>query len=95
MAKRTRVFVYEPVLFDRMNTHANSPEAGARVVKTQPFGCPKNGTMGMTYVNDADTGDFHGLVMLTSLRATNEYVVPRDRAAEAREARSRAIRGER
>lgn len=93
MAKRTRVFVFEPVGMDVFDRRAHQPEPGTRVVKTQPFGCPKNGTMGMTYVQDAETGQFYGLVLLNSLRATGETAVPRDLAAEARDARSAAIRG--
>lgn len=88
MAKKTRVYVFEPVGLDVFDRRAHQPEAGARVVKTQPFGCPKNGTMGHTYVNDAETGEFYGLVLTASLRATSETVVPRDRAAEARDTRS-------
>lgn len=74
MGKRKRVYVFEPVLFDRLSSAKHMPEPGARVVKTQPFGCPKNGTMGMTYVAAADTGAFHGLVCLGSLTQTSETV---------------------
>ncbi len=88
MAKRTRVFVFEPVGLDTFDRRIYQPERGARVVKTQPYGCPKNGTMGHTYVKDAETGAFYGLVLTASLQATSDYVVPRDRAAEARDARS-------
>lgn len=31
-------------------------------------GCPRNGTMGHTYVEDAETGEFYGLVLLASLK---------------------------
>jgi len=37
-------------------------------VKTQPYGCPKNGTMGHCFVADASTGEFYGLVLLASLQ---------------------------
>jgi hypothetical protein len=90
-AKRSRVFTFEPVGMDVWDRRAHQPERGTRVVKTQPFGCPKNGTMGMVYVQDAETGDFYGLVNKASLKATNDMVVPRDLAAEARDARSAAI----
>lgn len=90
--KRKRVYVYEPVLFDRMSG-GRCPK-GAKVVKTQPYGCPKNGTMGMCYVQDAETGAFYGLVMLNSLEATNEMAVERDLAAEARDRRSAELFGD-
>ncbi|MGV8972210.1 MAG: hypothetical protein ACOH10_07795 [Rhodoglobus sp.] len=60
-------FVFEPVGFDRFDPRPNQPKAGTLVVKVQPFGCPKNGTMGFTYVEDAETGEFYGLVLLNSL----------------------------
>ena len=54
----------------RVNAHM-----GHRVRVTQPYGCPRNGTMGMTYVNCATCSDnnttgrvvFVGLVNLASL----------------------------
>jgi hypothetical protein len=67
MTTKTRIYRYEPVLFDMFTKRAVEIPDGARLVKTQPFGCPKNGTMGMCYVEDADTGGFYGLVMLNSL----------------------------
>lgn len=67
-ARKAKRFRYEPVLFDTMNPPAGrSIEAGTIVVKIQPHGCPRNGTMGMTYIGDPDTGDFIGQVMLNSL----------------------------
>lgn len=66
-AKKARKYVYDPVLFDRINPPARGLEPGATVVKIQPHGCPRNGTMGMTYVGDPETGEFIGLVCLTSL----------------------------
>lgn len=91
--KKVRVFVFEPVGLDRFDPKSNHPKPGARVVKTQPAGCPRNGTMGMCFVNDAETGEFRGLVLLNSLTATKDTVVPRDLAAEARDARSAAMFG--
>jgi hypothetical protein len=91
--KRSRVYTFEPVGWDVYDRRANAPDAGTRVVKTQPYGTPRNGTMGMCFVQDAESGEFYGLVMVKSLKATGETVVPRDLAAEARDARSRAIRG--
>lgn len=92
-AKRSRVYVFEPVGLDSFDARPNHPTRGTRVVKTQPYGTPRNGTMGHTYVQDAETGDFYGLVLTASLRPTNDYVVSRDKAAEARERRSAAMRG--
>lgn len=60
-------YVFEPVGFDLFDPKAHQPKAGTLVVKVQPFGCPKNGTMGFTYVEDAVTGEFYGLVLLNSL----------------------------
>jgi NAD(P)-dependent dehydrogenase (short-subunit alcohol dehydrogenase family) len=102
MAKRVRVYTYEPVLFDRMNG-GHAPEPGTQVVKTQPFGTPKNGTMGMCYVMDATTGDFYGMVCVNSLvpggtvekplTADERRRAERDAANEARYARARARYG--
>lgn len=62
------VYTYEPVGFDVFDRRANQPKPGTRVVKTQPAGCPKNGTMGHCYVKDAETGEFYGLVQVSSLK---------------------------
>jgi hypothetical protein len=64
---RKTVYVFEPVGFDLFAPGGLAPAAGTRVVKTQPVGCPKNGTMGHTYIADAKTGEFYGLVLLNSL----------------------------
>lgn len=61
------VFVFTPVGMDVWDRSAHAPAPGTRVVKCQPAGCPKNGTMGHTYVADAETGHFYGLVLLNSL----------------------------
>ena len=66
MAKRT--YIYEPVGLDIWDRRANQPEPGTRVVKTQPHGCPRNGTMGHCFVADAATGAFYGLVLVNSLK---------------------------
>lgn len=67
MTRRT-VYTFHPLGFDLFAPHAGTPAAGTRVVKVQPFGCPRNGTMGHCYVEDADSGKFYGLVQLASLR---------------------------
>lgn len=63
----TREYTYRPVGIDKWDKRPHQPEPGARVVKTQPHGCPRNGTMGHCYVKDARTGEFYGLVLLNSL----------------------------
>lgn len=65
MAKR--IYRYVPVGLDLWDRHAHQPEPGTLVRKCQPYGCPRNGTMGMCYVEDAQTGKFYGLVLLNSL----------------------------
>lgn len=67
MSKRT-VYVFDPVGLDLYDPKPFHPAKGARVVKTQPRGCPKNGTMGFCYVADAESGKFYGLVLLNSLK---------------------------
>lgn len=64
----TTVYVYEPVGLDKYDRKPHQPEPGTLVRKTQPRGCPKNGTMGFCYVEDAHTGHFYGLVLLNSLK---------------------------
>lgn len=71
MGKQT-VYVFDPVGFDLFDPRPFHPAEGARVVKVQPRGCPRNGTMGHTYVADAETGRFHGLVLVASLRAVGK-----------------------
>jgi hypothetical protein len=66
--KRKTVYVFEPVGLDRFDRRPHQPTAGTRVVKTQPSGCPRNGTMGHCFVADADTGTFYGLVLVNSLK---------------------------
>lgn len=68
MSKAARVFVFEPVGLDVFDRRRLQPARGTRVVKTQPAGCPPNGTMGHCFVKDADTGTFYGLVLENSLK---------------------------
>lgn len=57
---------------------------GRLVVKTQPHGCPRNGTMGMCYVACAFTGEFLGMVTMRCLkRATRAEVAAFERAEAA------------
>lgn len=85
--KRSRVYTFEPVGMDVFDRRAYQPERGTRVVKYQPYGAPKNGTMGHCYVKDAETGAGYGLVLVNSLKATGDTAVVRDLAAEARDRR--------
>ncbi len=64
---RTTRYTFNPVGFDVFDRRASQPDPGAQVVKTQPAGCPRNGTMGHCYVEDAETGQFYGLVLTASL----------------------------
>ena len=66
-ARKAKKYTYDPVLFDVINPPAQGLEPGATVVKIQPHGCPRNGTMGMCYVGDPETGAFIGMVCLKSL----------------------------
>lgn len=62
-----RTYTFKPVGCDIWDRRANQPEPGTIVRKCQPHGCPRNGTMGHCYVEDAETGAFYGLVLLNSL----------------------------
>jgi len=66
--KSAAVYIFEPVGLDVFDRRSNQPERGTRVVKVQPPGCPRNGTMGHCFAADADTGAFYGLVLLNSLK---------------------------
>ncbi len=65
-----RTYTFQPVGLDLWDRRRHQPAPGTRVVKTQPHGCPRNGTMGHCFVSDAETGKFYGLVLLASLEAT-------------------------
>jgi hypothetical protein len=89
--KNRAVYRLEPTgILDRCDARIMS-YADAEVQKTQPFGCPPNGTMRMAYVQTLD-GEFIGLVSLSSLVKTGRTAPLRDLAAEARDARSAAMR---
>jgi hypothetical protein len=57
---------YKPVPFDRFYEHTAWIPEGMKLRVIQPYGCPKNGTMGMCYVEELN-GDFVGLVCINSL----------------------------
>lgn len=55
-----------PFSFDQIDPTFSLPfDSLVRVC--QPHGCPKNGTMGHVYVEDFDSGEFLGLVQISSL----------------------------
>jgi len=60
-------YLYRPVSWDVFDRRSHQPEPGTLVVKVQPTGCPRNGTMGHCYVADAADGHFYGLVLEASL----------------------------
>jgi hypothetical protein len=66
------VYVYAPVGLDKFDPKDHQPKAGDRVVKCgkrrETMGCPPNGAMGFCYVEDAETGEFYGMVLLGSLQ---------------------------
>ncbi len=67
------VRTFEPVLFDLVSANTRNVVKGTKVRVVQPYGCPKNGTMGMCYVEYANgtgegsTPEFIGLVCINSL----------------------------
>ncbi len=77
-AKRSKRFVYKPVGMDRWDGPGARERLGPIlakgdvVVKVQPHGCPRNGTMGQCYVGHPETGDFIGMVNLASLQPTRK-----------------------
>ena len=66
---RPRTYTFKPNGWDLIFGIEGQPAPGTVVKKVQPFGCPKNGTMGHCYVVPADgTGNQYGvLVCLDSL----------------------------
>lgn len=67
-AKKAKKFIFNPRGWDVFDPKTNLKK-GAIVVKVQPHGCPKNGTMEMCYVGHPKTGEFIGMVSLNSLEA--------------------------
>lgn len=61
-------FRFVPVGMDAYRPTANAPAAGTIVVKVQPFGCPRNGTMGHCYVAPTNDRTNYALVLLNSLQ---------------------------
>jgi hypothetical protein len=67
-AMTKKQFVFRPVGMDIFDRRPHQPKEGTVVVKCQPAGTPKNGTMGHCFVEDAETGEFYGLVLVKSLQ---------------------------
>ena len=59
-------YIYHPVGVDLFDSRVPI-EDGTVVVKVQPFGCPRNGTMKHCYVGDSTTGKLFGLILENSL----------------------------
>jgi hypothetical protein len=85
LAKATPIYTLTPTgLLDR-TSRSITGHIGAPVQKVQPSGTPRNGVMGMCFIQHAETGAFIGQVCESSLTPTGKSCVPRDLAAEARE----------
>lgn len=69
------IYTFQPVGMDLWDRSPYQPLPGTKVRKVQPYGCPRNGTMGHCYVVPASaTKDSRGrwsigpvLVLLNSL----------------------------
>lgn len=92
MARNARIYILVPQGFADTTSQRVMRHENQEVQKVQPVGCPRNGTMGMCYVQVAETGEFIGLVNLSSLVALNKTAPVRDLAAEARDQRSMRYR---
>lgn len=85
MAKPTPIYTLSPTGLLDLGAYRITRHTGAEVQKVQPHGTPRNGLMGMCFVQHAQTGEFIGQVCEGSLKTTGRRQVPRDRAREARE----------
>jgi len=80
---RKKVFTYEPVGLDRFDP-ACSATPGQKVRVVDVPGCPKSGTMGQCYIEDAETGVFLGMASIKSLRGDNNGLLQRGGPARRR-----------
>ena len=74
--KRVRngaIYVFNATGSDIWDRRDYTPENGTLVRATQPYGCPRNGTMGQCYIADLD-GKFLGMVALSSLSAPSAKI---------------------
>jgi len=49
-----KTFTFQPVGLDLWDRRKTQPEPGQKVIKVQPRGCPKNGTMRHCYVQTVE-----------------------------------------
>jgi hypothetical protein len=85
MARERAIYTLKPAgLLDRSDRRVTR-HTGTHVQKVQPYGTPRNGVMGMCFIQNAETGELIGQVSEASLQKTGAKRVPRDLAAEARE----------
>lgn len=62
------IFRYEPTGWDLFMRPASTAQPGQLVRVIHPYGCPKPGTLNHAHIADALTGEFLGLVHISSLR---------------------------
>jgi hypothetical protein len=65
-AKTAKRYVFHAAGYDLFDAGPYTPDNGTVVIKTQPHGCPRNGTMGQCYIANLE-GEFLGMVDLRSL----------------------------
>ena len=63
--KTGKSYIYRPVGLDIFDSRVPNVKPGDIVTVVQPYGCPKNGTMGHCFI--AKDGEFQGLVLVNSL----------------------------
>ena len=64
-----KTYIFDPVGIDRFDPTPRQPASGTLVRKVQPYGCPKNGTMGHCYIAPvAGSEKDFCLVLLNSLK---------------------------
>jgi hypothetical protein len=92
MTNKVRVgqtYIYIPNMLDKIDGRTDLQD-GETVRVIQPFGCPRNGTMGHTFVQRMD-GTWGGLVHCNSLHTKAEYIEYLRREISKREATAKAL----
>jgi hypothetical protein len=92
MTNKVRVgqtYIYIPNMLDKIDGSTDLQD-GETVRVIQPFGCPRNGTMGHTFVQRMD-GTWGGLVHCNSLHTKAEYIEYLRREISKREATAKAL----
>ena len=64
---KKKIYTFKRSGWDIVDSNPYHPIDGTKVMITQPYGCPTNGTMGHTYIMDATTKEFYGLCSINSL----------------------------